>query len=81
MYSLRYEDVAMVSPSATAVGLKNYDAFYRTIQGDGTAAAAIVKIVKFLGFPYVQVIDSKLQIMKKCLWKFVDHSVKISWSS
>ncbi|XP_055861139.1 uncharacterized protein LOC106076542 [Biomphalaria glabrata] len=49
-------EVAMVSPSATSARLLDFPNFYRTIQGDRTAALALVKIVKAFGFPYIQVV-------------------------
>ncbi|CAL1541550.1 unnamed protein product [Lymnaea stagnalis] len=48
--------VAIVSPSATAASLMEYPNFFRTIQGDRTAAQALVKIIKTFGFPYIQMV-------------------------
>ncbi|XP_012940321.1 uncharacterized protein LOC101850490 [Aplysia californica] len=51
-------DVAMVSPSATSASLMDYPTFHRTVQGDITTATALVKVIKSLGFPYIQVVYS-----------------------
>ncbi|XP_059149160.1 uncharacterized protein LOC131936264 [Physella acuta] len=48
--------VAIVSPSATSAKLKSYPNFFRTVQGDQTIALALVKIIKALGFPYIQLV-------------------------
>ncbi|GFS18551.1 metabotropic glutamate receptor 3 [Elysia marginata] len=50
--------VAVVSPSATNMDLMDYSNFYRTIQGDQTAAMALIKIIKSQQFPYFQVVYS-----------------------
>ncbi|XP_067683891.1 uncharacterized protein [Haliotis asinina] len=51
-------NIPIVSPSATSESLKNLTSFYRTTQGDDTVAMAIVKIVKSLNLPYVQLVHS-----------------------
>ena len=52
--------VSIVSPSATAASLLDNPTFFRTIQGDGTTAIAIVKLCKTLGFNFIQVRVSHL---------------------
>lgn len=48
--------VSIVSPSATSASLMTNPTFFRTIQGDGTTAVAIVRLCKTLGFSYIQVV-------------------------
>lgn len=50
--------VAIISPSATADSLMENPTFFRTVQGDSTAAMAIVKLCKSLGFSYIQVVHA-----------------------
>lgn len=50
--------VAIVSPSATSDSLMDNPTFFRTVQGDGTVAMAIVKLCKSLGFSYIQVVHA-----------------------
>ena len=54
--------VSIVSPSATAASLLDNPTFFRTIQGDGTTAIAIVKLCKTLGFNFIQVRVSHLHL-------------------